>query len=303
MQRQSETVIARLRSSQAVEASVTLNGADVGHKLDERFVQFLAAREGEPPRPPAQDNLLTLRDHLSGSRQHLASLDNQHVENVRKFIRKRNERDRHVGVVYDQLGISRRTIDDLFEPGSAFKLAGIQSPISRNAEKLLQQSDLAIERLKSPDMALPPTTVKGIKVDPKTLVEGLEPDVERLRTSNKELHEARRAVQKSRKLRNEAREAHDRTFLWSARTLEGYYQLAGEDKLAQEIRPSTRRPGRRAVDVAGDGSGGSSDSSDDAATEQTSSEATVSDEVTAVSEGDTAESASAESATVTPTES
>ncbi len=208
------------------------------------------------------------------ARQILAPLDNQHVENIRKFLEKRDQRDRQAGTVYDQLGVSRRTIDDLFEPGSAFTIAGIQSPISRNPDRLIHQANLALERLSSPDLVLRSPKVTGIKVDLKTLVEDLELEVEKLRASNTGLHEARRAVQQSRKERNAALEEQYHTFLWASRTLEGYYRLADEEKLAQEIRPSTRRPGRRAIEVEGEESGESPDSStsDDVASEQASGE-------------------------------
>ncbi len=280
MQRQSKMVLARLKSSAEVEASVNLNAVDVGHKLDDRFVQFLASREGEPQRPPAQDNLLILRDVLATSRQNLGELDNQHVESLRKFLEKRAERDGHAVRVYGTLGVVHRTMADLFEPDSIFVLAGIETPISRYADQLLKQSDLAIERLKSPDMVLPPAQVEGIQVDPKTLVEGLESKVEQLRASHTELVDRRRAVQRSRQRKNAALEEHDRTFLWTARTLEGYYRLAGEDKLAQEIRPSTHRPGRRAIEVAAEETGESPDSpsSEGVAAEQTSPEAPASDD-------------------------
>ncbi len=50
-------------------------------------------------------------------------------------------------------------------------------------------------------------------------------------------------------MKNRMLEEHKDTFLWTARTLEGYYRLAGEDELADRIRPSSRRRGLRAVDV------------------------------------------------------
>jgi hypothetical protein len=43
-------------------------------------------------------------------------------------------------------------------------------------------------------------------------------------------------------------------FLWVGRTLEGLFHLAGLHELAERVRPSTRRPGRRAEEDPGPGS-------------------------------------------------
>ncbi len=262
MQRQSKQILARQRSAQDVEASVTLNGPEIGRKLDERFGKI--ATEGEAPRPSHRDVLFTLRDDLAASRRKMVVLDNDHVENLRRHLETRSERDELLSRLYDHLGISRRTIEDLFKPKSAFVLAAIEGPTSPNSDTLVKQANIAINRLKSPDMALPEARFKGVKVDPETLAEELEADVGQLRDKNTELRQARRKVQHSRKRKNRAIEEHDQTFLWTARTLEGYYQLAGEEDLAKEIRPSTHRPGRRAAEVAegsddGDSAGAKSD--------------------------------------------
>ncbi|MEM7357130.1 MAG: hypothetical protein AAF657_40320 [Acidobacteriota bacterium] len=291
MQRQSQLILARLRSAEDVEASVTLNGSDIGQRLDDRFAPNVAVTEVEASRPAFRDILFTLRDELVASRQRLSSIDNDHVENLRHFLEKRARRDEVLNQVYGQLSVSRRTIEDLFETENAFILAGIEGPTARETEKLLKQVDLAIDRLKSPDLVLPEPKVKGIQVDPASLVEDLESEAARLRAVNRELRKARRAVQRSRKIKNAAIEEHDRTFLWLARTLEGYYQLADEAELAKQIRPSTRRPGRRAAEVRGEATSdepSSLDSSSEeqtadgqtvpqSADEQTSDEATVSD--------------------------
>ncbi len=276
MQLQSQLILRLQRSAEDVESSVTLNGPDIGPRLDGRYAPITTVKEGEPPRPPHRDILFTLRDGLAASRQNLVSLDNAHVENLRRFIEKRGERDEMVDGVYDRLGITRRTIEDLFKPKSAFVLAAIEGPTSRNSDTLIKQANIAISRLKSPEMALPASKVKAIQVDPTSLAEELEAGVEQLREKNTELRQARRTVQKSRQRKNEAIVEHEQTFLWTSRTLEGYYQLAGEADLAKQIRPSTRRPGRRAVEVA--------EESDDAPQEASSGEppeAQVSDDVAA----------------------
>ncbi len=250
MQLQSQKILRLQRSAEDVESSVTLNGPDIGPTLDGRYAPSTVAGEAEPPRPPHRDVLFTLRDGLAASRQNLVSLDNDHVENLRRFLEVREQRNELTKGLYGQLGASRRTIEDLFKPKSAFVLAAIEGPTSQNSDTLIKQANIAINRLKSPEMALPESAVQAIQVDPTGLAEELEVGVEQLRDKNTELRAARRVVQKSRKRKNEAIQEHQQTFLWTSRTLEGYYQLAGEAELAKQIRPSTRRPGRRAAEVA-----------------------------------------------------
>ena len=241
MQLQSKQILARQRSAEYVESSVAHHGPDIGAKLDERFAQHAGVAEGEPPRPSHRDVLFTLRDDLAASRQRMVSADNDHVEKLRKLIATRGERNELAGGLYDQLSICRRTIEDMFKPKSAFLLAAIEGPTSRNSETLIKQANIAINRLKSPDMVLPESKLKSIQVSPVDLAEELKDGVDRLAAKNTELRRAQRVVQESRKLKNQALEEHNRTFVWIARTLEGYYQLAGEEELAKQIRPSGRR--------------------------------------------------------------
>ena len=275
MKRQSESVFKLLKSSREVEDSVATNGGDVGARLDERFTPGGANRlmtespVGEASAPSFPDTLFTLNDGLAASRRRLAAADRQHVENLRRFLEVRRGAKKLNGSVYAKLGATRRTIEEIFkEGGDPFELAGFESPTSLETAKLLQQADLAIGRLKSPDLKLPKSLVKGIKVEPETIVSELEPEIEQLRDADGKLRLARRAVQKSRKHKNEVLAEHKNLFLWTARTFENLYLLAGEPKLAGEIRPSGRRPGRRAAEVAEEEAAGQ-ESSDKPASDET----------------------------------
>ncbi|MCP3964394.1 MAG: hypothetical protein GY719_41730 [bacterium] len=79
----------------------------------------------------------------------------------------------------------------------------------------------------------------------------------------------------SRKRKNRAIEAHQDTFSWVASNAESLFRLAGEHELADSIRPSRRRPGRRAAEDA-DGESQSEGSQQNAdASDQDSSEASA----------------------------
>ena len=249
MQRQSEQVLVRLTSAEEVEASAKTHGPGVGQALDARFEPARKTPEGETLRLPFGEVIFLFKEDLAGSREHLATADHAHVMQLRKVIELRQERDGLFGTIYDQLGTSRRTIEEVFGKGQAFVLAGIESPTARKPSKLLSQAKLAITRLSDPELELPTPRIEGVTVDAAKMAGGLRTGVDTLEGVVAELRDQRRVAQGTRLAKNRALAAHDNTFLWISRTLEGYYQLAGEPELAAQIRPSQTRPGRRAVEV------------------------------------------------------
>ena len=86
--------------------------------------------------------------------------------------------------------------------------------------------------------------IDGIEVDPLKLALGLQADVDELRSLLADQRRERRLLQQTRKQKNRAIDAHRQTLVWTARTVEGYYMLAGEPELAERLRPATRRPSR-----------------------------------------------------------
>ena len=135
---------------------------------------------------------------------------------------------------------------------NTFVLAGFDGPGSPQTPVLVRQADLAIDRLKSPDLVLPKSLMAGIRVDPVAIAAELESEVKELRESHDKLRLARREVQKSRKEKNRVLEEHQELFQRISRAFENFYLMAGEPELAAQIRPSGHRPGRRAVEVEGE---------------------------------------------------
>ncbi len=108
---------------------------------------------------------------------------------------------------------------------------------------------MALGRFEQPILEFGASEFEGFTVDPKGAARGLKTKVTRLRGVSDEQRRLNREAQESRKVKNRKLEEHKDTFLWTARTLEGFYRLAGEDELADRIRPSLGRRGLRAVDV------------------------------------------------------
>lgn len=246
MQRQSEMVLQQLESSAEVEASVETHGPIVVRKLAEVYARNL--EEGQDA-PYFQGTMLALKDRLAGSRQSLAVADNQNVEQLRQLDELQQESNELLPKLYRHMSAARHTMDELFGKGSAFRVASIEGPTAQRREKLLRQAELAIARFEQPNLEFPASEFEGFTVDPEGAARGLKVKVTRLRGVFDEQRRLNREVQESRKVKNRTLEEHKKTFVWTARTLEGYYRLAGEDELADRIRPSLGRRGLRAVDV------------------------------------------------------
>ena len=104
---------------------------------------------------------------------------------------------------------------------------------------------MAVPRLRQPDLKLRQTKVEGITVNPEAMADDLENLGGKLRTAQKEFRRQRRVVQATRRKKNQWIQDHHRhNIVWTARTVEGYYRLAGEDELADRLRPIIRRVSR-----------------------------------------------------------
>lgn len=126
---------------------------------------------------------------------------------------------------------------------------GVTGPTPRQPVALVSQIRETVEFLRSPKVATPTIELDGVQIDLTTVGTDLGSAADRLDTVLTNLAQARKNAQTSRVAKNKAIERYDREFLWIARTLEGYFRLAGMDELAERIRPSARRAGRRAADA------------------------------------------------------
>ncbi len=258
-QRQSEMALQLMESSMEVESSVDTHGVPiVARKLDvihaPRYLTQEEGKEGQNP-PDFGGTMFALKYELADSRKSLAEADNQHVEKLRKVVMLRRERDSLLPALYGHFAATRQTVEQLFGKGKSFEIAGIDGPTSQKPKKLLRQTGFLTQHLENPELELPAVEIEGFEIHPQRVAQGLRAKGDRLEAVYGELRVLRREAQESRKVKVRKLKEHQRTFLWTARTLEGFYRLAGEDELADLIRPSTRQAGRRAVEVKDEESG------------------------------------------------
>ena len=96
---------------------------------------------------------------------------------------------------------------------------------------------------------LPPTRIKGAKLDTAEVASALEERRATLDTQLKDVARELREAQATLDAKSRAMTAYDELFGGAAMTLAGLLRLAGKADLAAKVKPSTRRPGQTAGDV------------------------------------------------------
>jgi len=145
----------------------------------------------------------------------------------------------------------RHSLQNLYGSRKGFVLANVSGVTPQNPRRLIQQVGQTISFLRDPVVEPPSHDLNGVTVDFAELENDLEPPMEELGAVLQELDRTRKESQGTLAVKEEAVKEFDRMFLWVARALTSYFHLAGLHELAELIRPSTRRKGRRAVDEEG----------------------------------------------------
>ncbi len=252
---QSDHLLNLVQSAIQVETEIEIHTEGVAARLGETFAPVFDGWEEGQEEPDFQATLRAMKDKLGGSRETLSLAEERHIGLIRQAVEKRAERQELNEGLYEDFSGIRRTVEELYRGKgkgnvNAFVVAGIQGPTAQKPTKLLRQIDLAIGHLRQPGLEFPASRFGETQLEPAKLVEVLKPRCERLHQVQADLRRVAAETNASRKEKNRALEAHKETFLWVAQGAESLFHLAGEHELAERIRPSVRRPGRRAVEVA-----------------------------------------------------
>ncbi len=253
-EQQSDRVLNLVQSAIQVETEIDIHTEAIATGLDETFAPVFDGWEEGQEKPDFQATLRAMKDKLGDSREMLSESEQRHIGLIRQAVEYRGERQELSGSLYEDFSSMRRTVEELYrgkgkDNVNAFVVAGIQGPTAQKPTKLLRQIDLAIGHLLQPGLEFPASRFGETRLEPTKLVAALKPRCDRLHQVQADLRRVAAETNASRKEKNRALEAHKNTFLWVSQSAESLFHLAGEHELAERIRPSARRPGRRAAEV------------------------------------------------------
>lgn len=254
VQRQSDPILRFVDSSQAVEDSVTFQGVPIvapilEQRFDPRNTVFIADGETEDGQPIFRAVIYSLRDGLTASREGLLEVEKRHIGLKRQVTKLSNERVQLFDEIAADYTWLRGNLEKQVGSHNTDVLAGFQAPTATRSTALLRQVDLAADALSAAELELPGDRLEAFRFDPGATAQKLRSKAERYRQLLAELRRVKREVEVTQKEKDRTVEVHRNTFFPIARTLEALYRLAGEEELAEKVRPSVAQRGRRAVEV------------------------------------------------------
>jgi hypothetical protein len=123
--------------------------------------------------------------------------------------------------------------------------AGFEKNVASDPATMELQVDRLVTNLEKPDLVLPPTRYAGIEPRAAETVMVFRPNLNRLKAARAALNRASSEADSSQLAKNDAVQGYDREFTDLSRCFEGCAVVAKMPELAQRVRPSLRRPGRR----------------------------------------------------------
>ncbi len=267
--RTSKEVTDRQLSCRFVLNALLLQGARVAETLLTLVQPDLEEGDEAPGFFPV---IIALARKMTASIHQLVAADEALYEANARYTRLREQQTEFFSKLARKVARLRLTLLNQFVEPRVVDL-GLEGETARSAQPLLRQADRIVkifageglEELLGESFFKEPANLRSQAAE-------LDPLAGNLRQNLLTVDEARRALDEAKVARDQLRDQHDEIFLRSARTFEDLCRLAGEKELADKVRPSEKRPGRREQDseedgqaTAGEGGEETSDPSQEAA--------------------------------------
>ena len=239
--RTSKEVTDRQKSCQFLHTALVHQGIRISDRLLERIRPHLLEGDAEPSFQTAN---IGLARQLEASMANLVHLDETLYETNARIGELRKERDTTTERLIQQIVHLRQTLQGQYVAPKLERL-GLGNKTYRLPVPLIRQANRLVATFQSPEIdQLLGEPFYGQTLAAQELVAELAPLSERLQDLLLQVDQSQRQIDESLVEKQRQLKLHDILFLQSARNFEALCRLAGEQELANRVRPAARRPGR-----------------------------------------------------------
>ena len=238
------------QASEFTEESFWQNGSEVNRRFAERWN---AVMPEDKPAPNMEHFLEFMARDLKASREVSVATAEDHETQLggdREVKIERSETHTELNSAYLD---TRTIIESIYGRPAALKM-GFSYPRSENPYRFGRQTATVIRAFQALPQEEPIPAPEGkeqLALTPGAILAVLEPPFKRFKVLLKNnLKEVRRS-QKSQVAKQEAYDTQVKRYSTHSKCGEMVYRMVGLERFADQIKPSTRRPGMREVDVEG----------------------------------------------------
>ncbi len=236
----SKQVTDRQKSATDVEAAATTHAARVGAAARDKLAPTL--KKNESP-PDVEGLLLQAADWLHRATAEMVQADEAHLHELSDDEEPRQRRDELVATLGEELVSLRSLVTGLYGP-AAGRLLGFSSDTPRDPTALSRFAGEVSKALREKKLPAPRRAETIVKWSPESTADQIDKLRKRLDAAVNDVAREAREAQGTLAKKSAAMDAYDDTFRRVASLLVGVFTFAGEDALAERIRPSSRRPGQ-----------------------------------------------------------
>ena len=234
---QSKQVLDSGKSAETVAQSAETHAPVIAKGVTSVLAPYL--KPGE--KMPDVDFLLTLHARaIRGSFQLVATADAANEAELADDPSQRAERDALAATLYARLTGLRGALASTFGDEAA-TLIGFDGPTTQDPVALAALGVEVAKRL--PKLASKKPVLEGVTISLDTLGRGLAEQAGKLDAANKATGREKKEAEQTLVAKQREVARHGRLFRGSASSIEGLARLAGEDDLADRVRPSPTRAG------------------------------------------------------------
>ncbi len=238
----SKMVETRHKLANKVVSSARRYADDVALCLNRRYALHCGTDEPEPDWSAIQ----TFAGHrVDRLRVDLVSADSRQTAAENRTRRLRQQRNGSSRRLHRKLTAIRTVFDSAYGDGSCECTLGLVRGMSRKPSAVFRFGERALQRMRDPELELPPPAMFVGHLDLQRMMGDVEDDVYTLGRALEQLQECRRRLRRATEIKRSAMRRFDREIQPWTRLLQALYELCAEEALAADLKPAPKTALRR----------------------------------------------------------